>query len=160
VVNPIGSGDCFAAALAVALARGNDIAQAVGYGIAAASENCRQLLPARLDPDRVQLTAAKTHRPANDARGPSSRRGWLLSLLDRARVPTCGRGAGGQNENFYAPILPAGLVIFLRDPRLVRGVTGHPHAARLDPVLLQRVHDGDRAVSREIPVIGVFRLGA
>jgi 1-phosphofructokinase family hexose kinase len=61
VVNPIGSGDCFAAALAVALARGNDIAQAVAYGIAAASENCRQLLPARLDSDRVQLAAADIH---------------------------------------------------------------------------------------------------
>jgi 1-phosphofructokinase family hexose kinase len=54
VVNPIGSGDCLAAGIAVGLARGDDVVDAVRYGMAAAAENARQLLPARLDPARVE----------------------------------------------------------------------------------------------------------
>jgi tagatose 6-phosphate kinase len=54
VVNPIGSGDCLAAGIAVGLARGDDVAEAVRYGMAAAADNARQLLPALLDPKRVQ----------------------------------------------------------------------------------------------------------
>jgi 1-phosphofructokinase family hexose kinase len=54
VVNPIGSGDCLAAGIAVGLARGDDVVDAVRYGMAAAAENARQLLPARLDPTRVE----------------------------------------------------------------------------------------------------------
>ena len=54
VVNPIGAGDCLAAGIAVALARGDELYEAVQYGIAAAAENVRHLLPARLDLERVQ----------------------------------------------------------------------------------------------------------
>ena len=53
VVNPIGSGDCLAAGIAVGLARGDDVVDAVRYGMAAAAENACQLLPARLDLARV-----------------------------------------------------------------------------------------------------------
>lgn len=53
VINPIGCGDCLAAGIAVALARGEELPDAVLYGMAAAAENARQLLPARLDPQRV-----------------------------------------------------------------------------------------------------------
>jgi 1-phosphofructokinase family hexose kinase len=53
VINPIGCGDCLAAGVAVALARGEDLPDAVLYGMAAAAENARHLLPARLDPRRV-----------------------------------------------------------------------------------------------------------
>ena len=53
VVNPIGSGDCLAAGIAAALARGDDVPDAVLFGMAAAAENVGQLLPARLDPVRV-----------------------------------------------------------------------------------------------------------
>lgn len=55
VVNPIGSGDCLAAGIAVALARGEDLPDAVLYGMAAAADNVGQLLPARLDPQRVSV---------------------------------------------------------------------------------------------------------
>jgi 1-phosphofructokinase family hexose kinase len=54
VVNPIGSGDCLAAGIAVSLGRGEALPDAVSYGIAAAAENVRQLLPVRLDPVRVE----------------------------------------------------------------------------------------------------------
>jgi tagatose 6-phosphate kinase len=53
-VNPIGSGDCLAAGIAVGLARGDDVPEAVRNGVAAAADNARQLLPARLDRARVQ----------------------------------------------------------------------------------------------------------
>lgn len=52
-VNPIGCGDCLAAGIAVALASGADDTAAVRFGMAAAAENARQLLPARLDRSRV-----------------------------------------------------------------------------------------------------------
>lgn len=53
VVNPIGSGDCLAAGIAVALARGADLPAAMLYGVAAATDNVGQLLPARIDAQRV-----------------------------------------------------------------------------------------------------------
>ena len=55
VVNPIGSGDSLAAGLAVALDSGADVLDAVRYGIAAAADNATQLLPCRLDPQRIEL---------------------------------------------------------------------------------------------------------
>jgi len=53
VVNPIGAGDCLAAGIAVGLARGEELPEAVKYGMAAAADNVHQLLPARVDPKRV-----------------------------------------------------------------------------------------------------------
>jgi 1-phosphofructokinase family hexose kinase len=59
VVNPIGSGDCLAAALAWRLAEGDSVPESLGWGIAAAAENARHLLPARLDTQRIaELRAA------------------------------------------------------------------------------------------------------
>jgi 1-phosphofructokinase family hexose kinase len=57
VVNAIGSGDCLAAGIAWGLQRGLDVPGAVRLGVAAAAENARQLLPARLDVDRVLALA-------------------------------------------------------------------------------------------------------
>ena len=57
VVNPIGSGDCLAAGIAVGLDGGDELHDAVALGMAAASENVGQLLPARLDPQRVAALA-------------------------------------------------------------------------------------------------------
>ena len=53
VVNPIGCGDCLAAGIAAGLARGDALVDAVHLGIAMASDNVTQLLPARLAADRV-----------------------------------------------------------------------------------------------------------
>jgi tagatose 6-phosphate kinase len=53
VVNPIGCGDALAAAVAWALARGADPLLAARTGLAAAAERLGQLLPGRLDPQRV-----------------------------------------------------------------------------------------------------------
>lgn len=52
-VNPIGSGDCLAAGIAIGLAAGDDVPCAVALGVAAAAENVRHLLPARIDPQAV-----------------------------------------------------------------------------------------------------------
>ena len=49
VVNPIASGDCLAAGLAWALARGRSMLESLRLGVAAASANAAQLLPGRLD---------------------------------------------------------------------------------------------------------------
>lgn len=49
VVNPIGCGDCFTAGLALGLDENDDIQQALAWGMAAAAENLKQLLPARVD---------------------------------------------------------------------------------------------------------------
>jgi 1-phosphofructokinase family hexose kinase len=57
VVNPIGCGDCMAAAIAWAERDGRQMVEAVRFGIAAAGENLRDLLPSRLDPARVQQRA-------------------------------------------------------------------------------------------------------
>lgn len=54
VVNPIGSGDSLAAGIAAALDAGQDVLEAVRYGIAAAADNATQLLSCRLDPNRVR----------------------------------------------------------------------------------------------------------
>ncbi|MFO0896320.1 MAG: PfkB family carbohydrate kinase [Pirellulales bacterium] len=53
-VNPIGCGDCLAAGVAVALAEGLDVPAAVAFGIAAAADNAAQLLPGRLDRQRIE----------------------------------------------------------------------------------------------------------
>jgi tagatose 6-phosphate kinase len=53
VVNPIASGDCLAAGIAWATASGRDMLEAIQYGIAAAADNLGQLLPARLDGERM-----------------------------------------------------------------------------------------------------------
>lgn len=53
VVNPIGCGDSLAAGVAVAIAEGKSVPEAIELGMAAAAENARHLLPARLDRQRV-----------------------------------------------------------------------------------------------------------
>ena len=57
VVNPVGCGDCMAAAMAWAERDGQPMVEAVRFGIAAAGENLRNLLPGRLDPARVEQQA-------------------------------------------------------------------------------------------------------
>jgi tagatose 6-phosphate kinase len=59
VVNPIGCGDCLAAGVASALARGMKLIDAVHLGMAAAADNVTQLLPARLSAERVECTYAR-----------------------------------------------------------------------------------------------------
>lgn len=59
VVNPIGCGDSMAAGIAWALRDGQHVTEAVGFGIACAIDNLRQLLPARLNLERVrEITSA------------------------------------------------------------------------------------------------------
>lgn len=57
VVNPIGSGDAMAATIAWAVADGRDPIEAVRLGISAAVERLRQLLPGRLDREKVEAGA-------------------------------------------------------------------------------------------------------
>ena len=57
VVNPIGCGDCLAAGIAWATRRGDSIVDAVRLGIGAAGDNLRQLLPCRLDWEKVAVWA-------------------------------------------------------------------------------------------------------
>jgi len=57
IVNPIACGDCMAAAIAWAVRDGREVIDAVKFGIAAAAENLRDLLPGRLDLARVQQRA-------------------------------------------------------------------------------------------------------
>jgi tagatose 6-phosphate kinase len=52
-MNPIGCGDALTAGLAVAIARGDGVVDAVRYGMAAAADRLRSILPGRLDPARV-----------------------------------------------------------------------------------------------------------
>lgn len=59
VVNPIGCGDALAAGMAWAARRGDHIADCVRFGVAAAYENLRQLLPCRLNPSRVEAAAGQ-----------------------------------------------------------------------------------------------------
>jgi 1-phosphofructokinase family hexose kinase len=59
LVNPIASGDSMAAGIAWALTSGRNMLDALRLGIAAASENVTQLLPARIDADRVLATAER-----------------------------------------------------------------------------------------------------
>ena len=54
VVNAIGSGDCLAAGMAWGLQFGHDVPESVRLGVACAADNVRQLLPARLAPERVR----------------------------------------------------------------------------------------------------------
>lgn len=54
VVNPIGSGDSMAAGIAWSIRRGREMVEAVRFGIAAACDNARQLLPCRLDLGRIE----------------------------------------------------------------------------------------------------------
>lgn len=54
VVNPIGSGDSLAAGIAAALDAGVEVLEAVRHGIASAADNATQLLPCRLDRQRVR----------------------------------------------------------------------------------------------------------
>jgi 1-phosphofructokinase family hexose kinase len=58
VVNPIGCGDCLAAGLAWGLDQDKSVLDAIKLGLAAASENLADILPARLDPQRVRSRAA------------------------------------------------------------------------------------------------------
>lgn len=53
-VNPIGCGDSLAAGIAVATQEGADLVEAVRFGMAAAAHNAEQLLPARLNRNRVE----------------------------------------------------------------------------------------------------------
>lgn len=57
VVNPIGCGDSMAAAVAWAVRDGRPTVEAVRFGIAAAAENLRDLLPGRLDSAKVEARA-------------------------------------------------------------------------------------------------------
>lgn len=59
VVNAIGCGDCFTAGIAWAIQSGKSIVEAVPFGIAAASDNLQQLLPAQLDSERVTQLAGQ-----------------------------------------------------------------------------------------------------
>ncbi len=61
VVNPIGCGDAFAAGMAVAIERGAEVIDAVRYGMAAAADRLRVLLPSRLDPANVERIASQIH---------------------------------------------------------------------------------------------------
>ncbi len=54
VVNPIGSGDALTAGVAAALDAGIEVLEAVCHGMACAADNASQLLPCRLDPQRVR----------------------------------------------------------------------------------------------------------
>ncbi|MCS7237138.1 MAG: PfkB family carbohydrate kinase [Thermoguttaceae bacterium] len=58
-VNPIGSGDALAGAIAVALTQGKNIIEAIKIGMGAAVDNLEQLLPCRLRPTRVAELAAQ-----------------------------------------------------------------------------------------------------
>lgn len=59
VVNAIGSGDAMTAAIAWATRDGRGAVEAVRFGVAAAVENLRQLLPCRLDPAEVARQAER-----------------------------------------------------------------------------------------------------
>ncbi len=59
VVNPIGCGDCLAAGIAWATRHGDTVVDAVRLGIGAAADNIGQLLPGRLQLDRVMDRAEK-----------------------------------------------------------------------------------------------------
>ena len=59
VLNPIGSGDCFAAALAWRYSLGEPMLEGLRWAVAAGAENARHILPARLDPRRVRELAPR-----------------------------------------------------------------------------------------------------
>ena len=53
VVNPIGSGDCFSAALAWGLMSGEPMERCLSLAVAAGAENATRLLPAQITRDRI-----------------------------------------------------------------------------------------------------------
>jgi sugar/nucleoside kinase (ribokinase family) len=57
-VNPIASGDALAVTIAWATRTGRSLPDAVRLGLAAAAQNVRQLLPARIQPDKLEAEAA------------------------------------------------------------------------------------------------------
>lgn len=57
VVNPIGCGDSLAAGTAWGIAAGLPVPKSLALGVAAAAQNAAALLPARLDPARVEEMA-------------------------------------------------------------------------------------------------------
>lgn len=59
VVNPIGCGDALAAGMAMAIDRGDEMLDAVRYGMATAADRLRLLLPGRVDPARVAAIAER-----------------------------------------------------------------------------------------------------
>ena len=59
VVNPIGSGDALAATIAWAFRAGKPMLEAARLAVAAAGQNCRQLLPCRLNPATLPAEAAR-----------------------------------------------------------------------------------------------------
>jgi len=68
VVNPIASGDAVAATIAWAVRRGDTMIDAARLAIAAAGQNCRQLLPCRLDPSTLDAEAEKVQAAAVGSR--------------------------------------------------------------------------------------------
>jgi 1-phosphofructokinase family hexose kinase len=54
VLNPIGCGDCMAGAIAWAIDRGLEPLEALRWGVAAAADKVRRLLPGQLDPEQVR----------------------------------------------------------------------------------------------------------
>ncbi len=61
VINPIGSGDCLAAGIAVKLDSGAEVIDAVKFGIAAAATNAEMLLPGRLKIETCESLAEQVH---------------------------------------------------------------------------------------------------
>ena len=59
VVNPIGSGDAVAGTIAWAFRAGKPMLEAACLAIAAAGQNCRQLLPCRLNPSSLPAEAVR-----------------------------------------------------------------------------------------------------
>ena len=59
LVNPIGCGDSMAAGIATVLARGGDPIEGVIFGMAASMDNLGQVLPARIDGERVNGLLSK-----------------------------------------------------------------------------------------------------
>lgn len=59
VINPIGSGDCMAAGIAVGLLEQGNVLEAIRLGIGAACHNTERLLPARLDRARCEELAGQ-----------------------------------------------------------------------------------------------------
>jgi 1-phosphofructokinase family hexose kinase len=58
-VNPIGCGDCLAAGIAFGLRHGQDVVDAVRFGMGCAAQNAESLLPARLERGRCEELAQK-----------------------------------------------------------------------------------------------------
>jgi len=57
VVNPIGCGDSMTAGIAAGLSAGRSVSDAVKWGIACSAQNLGMLLPARLNRERMMLSA-------------------------------------------------------------------------------------------------------